>query len=178
MCKICEDIVSGPKEERITLTQRGIPNMHQAALRRNDSTLFNIGDLFHKRCKHEYTNLKTLKSLERQQSSSSEKTTTKRKLRSEIPTFNPRQQCLFCGIEPDVGSFSVKAQRKASKVRTATKFQITVRDACSKRRDDWGEVVLGRLNAAPDLFAYDAVYHKHCFRMFILCKKTTFRKHP
>ena len=87
VCKICEDIVSGPKEERITLTQRGIPNMRQAALRRNDSTVFNIGGLFHKRCKHEYTNLKTLKSLERQQSSSSEKTTTKRKLRSRDTYF-------------------------------------------------------------------------------------------
>ena len=171
VCKLCGEVVSGTKDKGITLTDRGLPNIRQAALIRGDDFIFNVGDVFHKTCKTQYANSKSLKAFENKQCSSSQTPSRKRTLRSEEPTFDPRQHCLFCGKAPREGSYAVCAQNKVSKVRTELQFQTTVRDACSKRQDDWGQVVLGRLNSSPDLFAYDAVYHRRCYQCFILCKK-------
>ncbi|KAJ8870623.1 hypothetical protein PR048_029646 [Dryococelus australis] len=85
---------------------------------------------------------------------------------SEI-SEDANHKCLFCG---ELVSFAVKhnvgAIAEGVKVRTY-EFQSSVTEMCRERNDEWGMIVLGRMNTiVADLHAADTVYHRSCSANF------------
>ena len=83
-----------------------------------------------------------------------------RDLRSATPTFQFRENCIFCG------NYAKLSDKKRGidvfSVRTLN-FSKNIMSICKERNDDWSQKVMARLNIAPaDLHAADAIYHQRC----------------
>ena len=82
--------------------------------------------------------------------------------------FNFKQQCLFCGDDCDMTIETKKplARRKSiHEVRTMT-CKSTIANAASERGDEWGQLVLSRVQSVIDLVAGEAKYHGNCYANF------------
>ena len=94
----------------------------------------------------------------------------KKTLRSSMIQFNFKQHCLFCGDDCDM-TIEIKkplARRKSiHKVRTITTCKSTIANAGSERGDEWGQLVLSRVQSGIDLVAAEARYHGNCYANFL-----------
>ena len=86
------------------------------------------------------------------------------KTRASIESkFSFQTKCFFCGTPAKYKNR--KRGQDVFEVRTL-KFQKSVREKCMERNDEWGKVVLGRLEYAQDLPAVEARYHQTCSTNF------------
>ena len=125
---------------------------------------------FHKACRSTYASKSNLKYAEKAPGSATEGTSDSISNTDETPArltrgllassqFDIRSQCFICGK-------SSQRSEKLTKVVTGsgdTTRQKVLR-AASAREDD---VVYQRMVAHPDLFAYDAKYHRSCYSHYI-----------
>lgn len=101
---------------------------------------------------------------------------TKRARRSELPAFDFREHCFFCGeaciMDPDprhpdrwrIARLCLTADRGPQ----LTTFKQAILDICSKRKDDWAKQVEIRLQGSvSDLHAADGRYHEDCKSKFM-----------
>ena len=88
-------------------------------------------------------------------------------LRSSVPTFNIKDDCIFCS-EAIAGDAKTPSKRRkvVSNVETI-EFQETILNKATDRQDDWGNVVGVRIQNAFDLVAAEAKYHRNCAQIFL-----------
>ena len=88
----------------------------------------------------------------------------RKKLRLSLEErFNWKIQCFLC---------EKRAEKKHSSVCDVTTLPLreTLIDRCKERNDEWGNVLLGKLQSCNDLVAEEAVYHSSCminFRLYV-----------
>ena len=79
---------------------------------------------------------------------------------SRFPTSptSERINCLFCNTFVDF----ISSPSDGIQVKT-TEFSQTIKEISEKRKDEWGYLVLGRINyKMSDLHAADCIYHRSC----------------
>ena len=163
VCPICKRDVSSCAERTTALTKDGIDSLNSAASKRGDAFFdVAIGQKVHESCRRPYTSSNVIKSQNKPSSSTNECKRPRPSLRSD-GTYKPTAECLYCAK-----LINKKAKSKNwVKVETLA-FQQSLRMKIRERNDEWAVSVLGRLNADPDSFATEMLYHKVCdasFRM-------------
>ena len=86
-CAICEVVDDG---EFIQPKVIGINTINKASNERGDKLTLKVGDYVHKKCRKEYIHKWYIKT------SISSKNEDTRRTRSTCPTFNFKENCLFC----------------------------------------------------------------------------------
>ena len=130
----------------------------------------------HKNCVSSYTSKTNVQRVLKQSGGHiDEALASKQRHRSDTPTFNFMEHCLFCG-EPCVLNKDSKNPghwRQAFLCRTAERgeqqtFKQSILDVCNARQDEIGRTVKMRVLAAvSDLHAADARYHDDCRKTFM-----------
>ncbi|CAH1795665.1 unnamed protein product, partial [Owenia fusiformis] len=99
---------------------------------------------------------------------------TKRVRRSDIPTFNFLEHCIFCGeICKPLDPHNPKRWKKVIECKTADRgdkgsFKHNILQKCEERGDEWSKKVEVRLQGAvSDLHAADGRYHQACYHKFM-----------
>ena len=123
--------------------------------------------LFHKNCRANYTSQRNLQSVKRNQEilSSSEKKrkesslASRRLSRASTSDFNIREQCFICG----------EREKKTNKLTqiTTDKGETTRSKVLAAAEDRMDEEIRMRMLCHPDLFAFDAKYHRNCYSHYI-----------
>ena len=123
--------------------------------------------LFHKNCGANYTSKRNLESVKRSQEillssekKSQESTLASRRLsRASTSGFNIREQCFICGERE-------KKMNKLTQISTGTgeTTRSKVLAAAEERMD---KEIKMRMLCYPDLFAFDAKYHRACYSRYI-----------
>lgn len=134
---------------------------------KDDILSLKVKVLFHKNCRANYTSKHNLQCIKRKQEilhSSPQKheesyLAPRRLSRASTSDFNIREQCFICGK-------GEKKDNKLTQVSTGTgeATRSKVLSAAEERLDD--EVKL-RMLSYPDLFAFDAKYHRTCYSHYI-----------
>lgn len=94
-------------------------------------------------------------------------------LRSDLDTFDIKRDCLFCSeIIIDESKKPLKRRRVVSSVETL-EFKDTVLNHATYRKDDWGDIVAGRLHSICDLLAAEGKYHRNCAQVFLQNRNET-----
>lgn len=123
---------------------------------------------YHTKCRASYTSASNLKYVQNEPSTSSPVAATsdsqdgasqKRLRRSDTSAFNIRTDCFICGS-------SNTRKEKLTKVSTGTGSSTRQRiiEAALERQDN--EIHM-RMLSHPDLFAYDARYHRSCYSCYV-----------
>ena len=123
--------------------------------------------LFHKNCRANYTSQHNLQSVKRNQEilSSSEKKSQESSLasqrlsRASTSGFNIREQCFICG----------EREKKTNKLTqiTTDKGETTHSKVLAATEDRMDEEIRMCMLCHPDLFAFDAKYHRSCYSCYI-----------
>lgn len=134
----------------------------------------------HRACVSTYTSKLHLSRQKKRQSSENDlgkpSQPSKRQRRSQVPTFNFKENCLFCGEQCELEKDPKHPDRwkRASLCRTASTgpnqktFKQSILDACDKRKDEIANKVRLRVEGAlSDLHAADARYHTSCMSSFM-----------
>ena len=77
--------------------------------------------------------------------------------------FDFKTKCLLCGKD---AKFKLNKRGNDVWPVTTLSFISNLKETCNKRQDDWGNMVLGRLEYAQDLPAVEAKYHNVCLTNF------------
>lgn len=169
-CPVCvEDIVKGSKDVS-EVREKGILGLMKASKERKDDKhrgFYGLTTLLiHTSCRKNYTRIDTIKKDVRESSTSKEEAGPSQ-LRSSVPKFNFKNNCLLCAqCTNEKKKSPLDKRRIVHSVQTLT-IQYRIREACFMRKDSWGEEVLGRLSSINDLVADEAVYHKDCYHKFM-----------
>ena len=149
--------------------------IHAAEIRQDDvhETLVEIKDnildgtvviSYHKKCMAWYTSASNLKYVRNVPTTSTSAnvladSVPTRLRRTETATFNIRTDCFLCGT-------SNTRKEKLTNVTTGTGASTRERilAACLERQDD---TIHMRMLSYPDLFAYDAKYHRSCYSRYV-----------
>uniref|UniRef100_UPI00358F875D uncharacterized protein n=1 Tax=Myxine glutinosa TaxID=7769 RepID=UPI00358F875D len=175
-CIICFKPLNPKKQEVVTNpTFNGLSAIFKASQIRKDDVYESIWPLqqdilsldlkvsFHKLCRAKYTsksNISTSNPSESdQQPCTSAATEHTRISRNETAGFDIRNNCFICGK-------SSTSRNKLTPVSTGTgqSTREKVLAAADKRQDN---KIHMRMLAFPDLFAYDAKYHRLCYSHYI-----------
>ncbi len=162
VCKICnQPLLDSDKTQK--LGQVGANSINSANERRHSSIRTEKGDIVHTRCQQNWINRERVEAAAKAADSTD---TAQQRLRSSTPTFNFKEQCLFCG----------HVAQSCSKRRSTDIFTVRTKDfidslmkLSDRRKDSWANEVKQRIISNPDLIAADAIYHKVCsgnFRTF------------
>lgn len=179
-CIICFKRLKDKEEIIVNPTREGLLSIIKASEIRKDEVYNNLWNSqedilslklkvsFHKSCRASYTHKKSLLRFQTGGSTgiiatatcSSESGSTKDRLsRHETYNFDIRKQCFICGT----------ASKKGEKLtQIATGSGCSTRDkvlSAAERRQD--NLVHLRMLAHPDLFAFDAKYHRTCYSHYI-----------
>jgi len=132
--------------------------LHALCILLGDSLCVSSGQVVHKDCRRSYChpNIKRKGVTEIIPSSPRTRQTGK-------DAFNFETKCFFCGTHAQYDHR--KRGTEVFRVKTL-EFQQTVKEHCKTRNDEWGNVVLGRLEYAQDLPAVEARYHSSCSSNF------------
>ena len=159
VCVICEDRIIG--RDGTTLRRKGCDGIIAASQQRGDEIGLRVqpGNRVHAKCRKDYTEANRIQSAskKRKYDDGSQHTIV---CRSEVCTFNIKEQCVFC----ECGSTYNERKDKGHKlipVRTMD-FEKNIKAAASVRCDRWSEKVLSHIQSVHDLPAADATYHQCC----------------
>lgn len=175
-CIICFKPLNTKKEDIIkNPTFNGLNAIFKASQIRKDDVYESIWPLqqdilsldlkvsFHKSCRAKYTSKSNLATFHPddsdQQSCTSAATEPTRVSRNETAGFDIRNNCFICG-KPN----SVRNKLTPVSTGTGQSTREKVLSAAEKRQDN---KVRMRMLAFPDLFAYDAKYHRLCYSHYI-----------
>lgn len=177
-CPVCIKNVVRESKDVSEVKEKGILGLLKASKEREDHKHESFRGLksllIHTRCRKNYTRTDTIKKYVREASTSKEET-GQSQLRSSIPKFNFKNNCLFCGLCAKEETKKSLAKRKiVHSVETLT-VQSRIREVCSLRKGYLSDEVLCRLSSINDLVAEKAVYHKDCYIYFL---KPTSLKSP
>ncbi|XP_060587354.1 uncharacterized protein LOC132742871 [Ruditapes philippinarum] len=156
LCVLCNKADGG---ETSTLREKGCEGLMTASKLRGDELNVVPGMVVHQECRRKYchpNSQRTVQCNENQISSPSTRQSCKSR-------FDFQTNCLFCG-----SNAKFKDRKKGYGVfplRTL-EFQSSIKDICKKRCDEWGKIVLGRIEFAQDLPAVEARYHQTCCANF------------
>ena len=123
--------------------------------------------LFHKNCRTNYTSKRNLESVKRSQEillssekKSQESTLASRRLnRASTSGFNIREQCSVC-VERE------KKMNKLTQISTGT-GETTRSKVLTVTEERMDEEIKMRMLCYPNLFAFDAKYHRTCYSHYI-----------
>ena len=171
-CVLCnKDIDFNNPETHSKLTEKGCASINKATSERGEERIQlvfseNEPQFVHSKCRDKHTNSKYIK-LELK--NKSKVTKRKRTLRSEILPFDHKTCCILCGIFVDKAKSKKYPDRLGLQYSCVLCLEVkdTLEKHCSKRQDDWAEVVNARLLTINDLLAAEAIYCRDCFRAFI-----------
>ena len=155
-CAICEVVDDG---EFIQPKVIGINTINKASNERGDKLTLKVGDYVHKKCRKEYIHKWYIKT------SISSKNEDTRRTRSTCPTFNFKENCLFC-------SSKITTREKLTKQVCYVESRFRELDKkilseiTNRNYDEWALLVYGRIEFVPDLHAADATYHRACHTNF------------
>ena len=138
----------------VVLRAKGSDRVNRASKERGSSVRTQAGQRVHMKCRNNFTNPTRI---EQDQKDCTDKLTSRIR-RSEIQ-FNFKEHCLFCG-QP--AKYEDKKRRCAVFPVRTKNFQSEIIRTCEKRKDDWSNLVAGRIAFAHDLHAADAIYHQIC----------------
>ena len=115
----------------------------------------------HKNCRRDYTR--------RSNSSAEHDIPSPKKLRSSLPSFNWKRDCILC----DKLALLDTRHPERSQVHKITTllFKGRLLECCHRRSDSWELEVERRLHGCIDLVFIEAVYHSSCYSRFILSKQ-------
>lgn len=169
-CPVCDkDVVKGSKDVS-EVKQKGILGLIKASKDRKDDKhqVFHAltSVLIHTNCRKNYTRPDTIKKDVRVASTSQEEAGSSQ-LRSSAPQFDFKTNCLLCAHNVQEQTTTPLSRRRIVHSVETLSIQYRIREACSMRKDSWGDAVLGRLASINDLVAEGAVYHKDCYRTFV-----------
>lgn len=169
-CPVCVENVVNESKDASEVREKGILGLIKASKERKDekhrSFRGSTSLLIHTSCCKNYTRTDTIKKDVREASTSKGETGPSQ-LRSSAPKFDFKNNCLLCThYVKEKTKIRLGKRRVVHSVETLT-FQNRIREACSMRKDSWGDEVLGRLTSINDLVAEKAVYHKDCYHIFV-----------
>lgn len=182
ICFICEKSLDDGKD--CVTVKRGLRGLLEASQARNKSKhteiLKAVSEVrVHKECRLNYTRKTSIKKALRYEEESAQTCSSDRNvLRSSIPQFNFKIQCLFCGEET---SEKIKKEKKYRRVVIEVRtleFKKSVRDRAILRDDALGNIVLARIDSVQDLVAAEGRYHKQCHTDFLSVKSDRPRGRP
>ena len=165
LCLFCKADLSKTTEKTTTLGQKGVDGIIAAALKRGDNDMtVCVGQKVHESCRKIYTSHTYIQI--HLKKDSTEQVLKRPSLRSEDDSFNPKEDCLYCGLTVNKKAKNVNYHKVES-----TAFQISLKEKIDERNnDEWSTSVLGRLNAFPDCFAFEMIYHGDCDSSFRKCQ--------
>ena len=144
---------------------QGFKKVRESCKQRKDTIEVYIGQSVHKRCRRDYTNAKEIQTYLKNRKRTAEPGPARR---STEQMFDPRKNCLFCGVPVDL--LTNKKGFEAFKVSTLPNegFQKSTLEKCKEREDEWSRSVSDRIQnvCRNELFAYDCVYHSACAKCF------------
>lgn len=190
-CCICENLINSDSEV-VTLKSKGLDSLISSSKQRFDDKwlTFNENIKVHPKCRKDYTRPQSIKAAinainaAKDLHGTSYTSPRKGKLRSAIPEFNFKLQCLFCDEVIDDEFFKKEKKKKIESRRSVHEVQsleikISTLDIASKRSDDWGKKIVNRITNVLDLVAVEAKYHGDCHKKFFtLPKQGTKRGRP
>lgn len=127
---------------------------------------------YHKLCRASYTSKTNVKgaqsktSLQFEGQTDEVQVSSRRMSREDTTSFNIRRDCFICGKDTN------RPELPLTPITTGTgkSTRDKVLEAAAERLD---EVVHLRMLAHPDLFAYDAKYHRKCYAHYISGRNIT-----
>ncbi|XP_060579516.1 uncharacterized protein LOC132736408 [Ruditapes philippinarum] len=156
-CVIC---MTSDDQPIAKLGAKGCEGLTKASLNKGDKLFVVPGNVVHLECRRTYCH----PNQKRQTRTETELPQSPRTRHKSEKKFDFEKNCLFCGSYAKIGAGN-KRGFDTYPVRTFD-FQNTIRDVCTKRQDDWGNTVLGRIEYAQDLPAVEARYHQLCSSNF------------
>lgn len=153
-CPVCLDDVARGSKDVCEVREKGILGLVKASKERKDNNHESYRGLtsllIHTSCRQNYTRTDPIKKYFREASTSKEETGPSQ-LRSSVPKFSFKSNCLFCGHCVKEETKKPIAKRKiVHSVETLT-IQNRIREVCSMREDILSDEVLGRLSSINDL---------------------------
>jgi len=169
-CPVCLNDVVRESKDVYDIKEKGILGLVKASKERKDDKHESFRGLtsllIHTSCRKNYTRTDTIKKYVMEASTSQEETGSSQ-LRSSVPKFNFKSNCLFCGHCAKEETKKPLAKRRiVHSVETLT-VQNRIREVCSMREDTLVDEILRRLSSISDLVAEEAVYHKDCYINFL-----------
>lgn len=156
ICILCKQTLLGGQTVKV---QKGIDNLKRMSVIRNDDVhkLLQNKDSIEIHTKCRYTYIRRVK--ETEQKSSEE---PRHDLRTFDLPFDFKTMCLFCGQTPDYKH----PKRNPISYASTMKVKNNIIKVCQERNDEWGNIILARVNSVIDLVASEARYHKSCYAFF------------
>ena len=167
-------------EDIVALTKRGIAGIIAASNERADGKFEQSGSelsiVVHKSCRKEYTRPTSIEAAKRKQleeRKDESKRSSQVSLRSSVPAFDFRRNCLFCGEEASQEKEKKKEVKYRKVINTVTTltFKDSVKQRCDERQDELGRLVQARVDSVHDLVAAEARYHRVCDQSFFTALK-------
>ena len=177
-CIICLLCGLEVRESDGVTVSRGLDNLRRCSDERGDG-LRVIMDRHtelrvHTACRVRYIQKRPFNTSVAQQSSDGENSLSlgpeHKRLRLSSPTkFDYKTHCLFCGEIASVTVEQVKRKhlRRSIRIVQTIPIQNSVQRAASNRSDEWGQIVLARVNTPFNLIALEARYHSICYLTFL-----------
>ncbi|XP_053388038.1 uncharacterized protein LOC123543383 [Mercenaria mercenaria] len=157
-------VLCGVRDDNPTsvLGDRGCQSIIAASKNKGRTLVVSPGQQVHKDCRRIYCH----PNQNRLNSSSKENLYTSPSTRQSLElSFDFQTKCFFCGTNATHEQHKRKRGRDVHPVLTL-EFQKSIKDVCLERNDDWGDIVLGRLECVCDLPAAEARYHQSCSSNF------------
>ena len=158
-CVICELEIKST-EEICTLGEQATVTVNNSSTLRNSNISVSVGTKLHEKCRKRFTRKTSIGAYRKHLNKEDKPCTSHKRKSSRFPTsaISERINCLFCNTVVDFTSLPLDGIQ----VKT-TEFSHTIKEISEKRKDEWGYIVLGRINCKmSDLHAADCVYHRSC----------------
>ena len=157
-CVICHQ--SGPEDDFVELTEKGLKSLIHAAESRGESDKsvhFNLKSPIQKRCRKNYVSKEKILRWNAKQENVSIKA-VKRTRSSELQCN--LLNCLFCDCEvKNVDTPDICVVQNES-------LRSSLLNICEGRKDEWAMEVKCRLQSIMDLVSSGAIYHRECSSNF------------
>ena len=158
-CVICE-LELKSNEEICTLGQTGALTVNNCSSLRNLDISVSVGTKLHEKCRKCFTYKNSINAYIKLSSAKETQHVGDKRKSSRVSTSasTERNNCIFCNIFVDFSS----TPPDGIQVQTL-EFSQSIKNLCETRNDEWGFLVLGRINCKmSDLHAADCVYHRSC----------------
>ena len=165
-CLICDEPLSVGKTCHIGPT--GNSSLHKASDLRHDGlgTEFSTQTevVLHVECRKRYTRPGSIKADTQPNDDGDGPTQNNIKTRGcSERGFDFEKDCVYCSEDAKVSVKVAQKYRKSVSKCETLDLQDSIRSQCLKRNDEWGSVLLGRLENINDLPAAEGRYHRACF---------------
>lgn len=170
-CVICnKPLLAG---QTVSVASKGLKGLIDSSIKRGDDLHIQFRHLesvtVHKECRKTYTRSTSIRAYLASTANienASEGSTLPPMRRSEISSFDFKENCLFCGMEAGFLRKTPLKYRKPIHLVQTLNIKHTILKYAENRNDDWGDIVRARIGSVVDLVASEGRYHSDCYARF------------